>query len=316
MNNEFKTFQLALQQNDKKLFDKISKCDLHNHALLGTNRKIFFNFFPKNKLENFQKNNNILSLSNFIKKNIITISTTKKGQLTLFECTILTAINDGMTTLETSVDYRLVFEAYEGQIKPYINDLTNLKDKYKDRITLKYDLGISRNAYKKEHSNIIIQLINSNIFNGIDIFGDELSKPISIFKTIYRIAEKKNMTLKAHVGEFGSSKDIYEAIKTLHLNVVQHGISIVNDVNVMNYAKKKNIQFNVCPISNLKLCRVDNIKNHPIKKMYDFGLKVTINTDDQLIFENSLFDEYMLLYKEQVFSVEELNKIRLNSLNK
>ena len=82
----------------------------------------------------------------------------------------------------------------------------------------------------------------------------------------------------------------------------------------MKYAKKKNIQFNVCPISNLMLCRVKDIKQHPIKKMYEHGLKVTINTDDQLIFENSLFDEYMLLYKENVFSIDQLNNIRLNSL--
>ena len=48
--------------------------------------------------------------------------------------------------------------------------------------------------------------------------------------------------------------------------------------------------------------------------MYEHGLKVTINTDDQLIFENPLFDEYMLLYKENVFSIDQLNNIRLNSL--
>ena len=96
--------------------------------------------------------------------------------------------------------------------------------------------------------------------------------------------------------------------------MIQHGISIIENVKIMRYAKKKNIQFNVCPISNLKLKRIDDIKKHPIKRMFDFGLNVTLNTDDQLIFENSLFDEYYLLYKNNIFSIEELNKIRLNSL--
>ena len=54
----------------------------------------------------------------------------------------------------------------------------------------------------------------------------------------------------------------------------------------------------------------------PIKEMFEFGLNVTINTDDQLIFENSLFDEYYLLYKNKIFTIKELNKIRLNSLKK
>lgn len=49
--------------------------------------------------------------------------------------------------------------------------------------------------------------------------------------------------------------------------------------------------------------------------MYEYGLKVTINTDDQLIFENSLFDEYSLLFNEKVFSIEQLNEIRINSLD-
>ena len=89
----------------------------------------------------------------------------------------------------------------------------------------------------------------------------------------------------------------------------------INDEKIMKYAKIKNIKFNICPISNLKLYRVEDIRNHPIKKMYEYGLKITINTDDQLIFENSLFDEYSLLYREKVFTIEQLNEIRLNSLD-
>lgn len=314
MTNDFENFKLALKNNNKKLFDKVEKGDLHNHALLGSNRRIFQSIFPNESLEKFTNNNNILSLSMFIKNNILHISTTRKGQLSLFECTILTAINDGITYLEISVDYRLVFEVYDNQYKNYIKDLLILKKKYASKINLKYDLGISRNAYNPIHENIILKLIDSNIFNGIDIYGDELSKPINTFKNIFRYAEKSNLKLKAHVGEFGTAKDIYEAIKTLHLNVIQHGISIIDDINVMKYAKNKNIQFNICPISNLKLCRINNITEHPIKKMYDYGLKVTINTDDQLIFENSLFDEYKLLYDNDVFSIEQLNEIRKNSV--
>ena len=251
---------------------------------------------------------------NFIKNNLIDITTTREGQLKLFECTILTAINDGITILDTSVDYRLIYEVYNNDVDLYIDDLLNLKNKYKNKLVINFDIGISRNAYQKKHFYFMIHLIKSGIFNGIDIFGDEKSKPIYLFKNIYRIAKKNNLILKAHVGEFGSAKDIYKAIKNLNLNVIQHGISIVENKKIMKYAKKNNILFNVCPISNLKLKRISNIKNHPIKEMFDFGLNITINTDDQLIFENSLFDEYYLLYKNKIFTIEELNSIRLNSL--
>ncbi len=314
MTNEFELFKRSMIENNKELFKCVSKADLHNHALLGSNREKFFKAFPQNKLEHFSKSNNIYSLTKFIKNNIIKISTTKIGQLSLFECTILTAIDDGISILEISVDYRLTFEVYNGNLEKYIYDLKNILAKYNKKIKLRFDIGISRNAYKKEHKKIILKMIDSSIFSGIDIFGDELSKPINTFKSIYKYAEKKHLKRKAHVGEFGNAYQVYKAIKVLHLNVVQHGISVVNDKRIMKYAKKKNIQFNVCPISNLMLCRVKDIKQHPIKKMYEHGLKVTINTDDQLIFENSLFDEYMLLYKENVFSIDQLNNIRLNSL--
>ena len=82
----------------------------------------------------------------------------------------------------------------------------------------------------------------------------------------------------------------------------------------MKFAKRKKIQFNVCPISNVMLQRVSDISQHPIKTMYENGLCITINTDDQLIFENSLFDEYNVLFKNNVLSIDELNEIRNNSL--
>ena len=312
--NELELMNLAFKENNKKYFDQLKKSDLHNHALLGSNRKVFNEFFPTYHLSHFETSNNIKSLSLFIKNNIILLSKTKEGQIKLFECTILTAINDGITHLDISVDYRNAIYMYK-HFNDYVKDLKKLKDKYKQQIKINYDLGISRESFEIEHESTIINLIKSKIFNGIDLYGDELSKPIDLFVKIYQTAQKFELCRKAHVGEFGTAQDIYIAIKLLHLNTIQHGIAIISDQQIMRYAKEKNIQFNICPTSNILLSRITDIKNHPIKEMFNFGLKVTINTDDQLIFERSLFDEYMLLYSNKVFNIEELNIIRINSLS-
>lgn len=79
--------------------------------------------------------------------------------------------------------------------------------------------------------------------------------------------------------------------------------------------QKKKIKFNVCVSSNILMSRVKDIKSHPIRKMYDYGLLVTINTDDELIFGKSLFEEYLILYKNDIFNINELYNILKNGFN-
>ena len=78
----------------------------------------------------------------------------------------------------------------------------------------------------------------------------------------------------------------------------------------MELAKERNIVFNVCPTSNLILNYAKSIETHPIKQMVDFGLKVTIATDDILLFDSDINDEYLKLYNSKVLSAEKLDEIR------
>lgn len=311
MNDEL--FINSIEKKNYNEFKKVPKGDLHVHGILGSNRAEFKSAFNK-EIPNFEIAVEFNDLTKFIKNNIIDISKEKNNHIKLIELTIKTAIHDGITIIALSIDYRTAIFQFQNDINDFTKALIKLKNKYKNIITINYDLGISRNNYKKNDFKIIKQLIDSHIFNGIDLYGDELSVPIRKFKAIYRYAKKNKLELKAHLGEYGSAKDIYKGIKILHLNTIQHGISIISNKKVIDFAKKKNIKFNVCPISNIKMGIVDNINNHPIRKMYDLGLKVTINTDDQLIFENSIFDEYLLLLQKNVFTAKELNNIRKNSI--
>ena len=311
MNDEL--FINSIKKKNYNDFKKVPKGDLHVHGILGCNRAEFKSTFNK-EIPNFEIAVEFNDLAKFIKNNIIDISKERNNHIKLIELTIKTAIHDGITIIALSIDYRTSIFQFQNDINNFTKALIKLKNKYKNIITINYDLGISRNNYKRNDSKIIKQLIDSHIFNGIDLYGDELSVPIRKFKSIYRYAEKNKLELKAHLGEYGSAEDIYKGIKILHLNTIQHGISIISNKKVIDFAKKKNIKFNVCPISNIKMGIVDNINNHPIRKMYDLGLKVTINTDDQLIFENSIFDEYLLLLQKNVFTAKELNNIRKNSI--
>lgn len=147
-----------------------------------------------------------------------------------------------------------------------------------------------------------------------DLYCDEFAQPITNFKPIYRKAKEKGLLLKAHVGEWGDANSVKEAVEELELDEVQHGISAGSSPQVMNWLADHKIQLNICPTSNVMLNRVDNLKNHPIRTLFDYGVRVTINSDDILVFGQSVSKEYLDLYEAGVFSTEELNVIRKNGL--
>ena len=78
--------------------------------------------------------------------------------------------------------------------------------------------------------------------------------------------------------------------------------------------KDRNIRLNICPTSNIYLKAIDDIKNHPIKKLFDKGINISINTDDLIVFDSSVSEEYLMLYSNKIFTEEELDIIRRNSL--
>jgi adenosine deaminase len=101
----------------------------------------------------------------------------------------------------------------------------------------------------------------------------------------------------------------------LELDEVHHGIAAAKSNFVMNWLACNKIQLNICPTSNVMLNIVDEYQNHPIKRIYHAGVPVTIHTDDLLIFNQSVSQEYRNLYLSGALSADELNTIRLYGLN-
>ncbi len=83
----------------------------------------------------------------------------------------------------------------------------------------------------------------------------------------------------------------------------------------MRFLADNRIQLNVCPSSNVMLGYATGYKDHPIKILYENGVKVTINTDDLLIFDSSIENEYLLLYRAGTLSAGQLDEIRKNGLD-
>ena len=161
-----------------------------------------------------------------------------------------------------------------------------------------------------EETDKIEQYIEDGYFKSIDVCGGEDLKPAEAFLPLYRKAEKYHLTKRMHVGESGTADDVRRAVETLGLDEVHHGIHASSSPEVMRFLADNNITLHVCPSSNVMLGYAPSYKDHPIKALYENGVRVTINTDDLLIFDSSIENEYLRLYRAGTLTAKQLDEIR------
>ena len=159
------------------------------------------------------------------------------------------------------------------------------------------------------------EYLSSGYFRSIDVCGGEDIKPVEDFVPLYRKAEEYHLIKRMHVGESGTAEDVRSAVELLNLDEVHHGIAAASSKEVMRFLADNKIQLNVCPSSNVMLGYAKSYKEYPIRTLYENGVKVTINTDDLLLFDSSIENEYLRLYRAGALGLEELNDIRMQGLS-
>lgn len=302
-------FKIAVINNDLGLLNTIEKVDIHNHAITSCTKEYLIKHNIKLSNDNI---NDIESLINFSRSNLTPLQLEESGLKLLLEGNFENCIETGVTIVGTSIDYKTCIRTFNSDIEKFINFLKSFE--YKN-LKILWDLHISRDSYKDEHKKIINKLLETKFFSGLDLASTENIIPNSAFIDFYKLANSFNMITKVHAGEQLGADYIKECILDFNPKQIQHGIHIVEDKDVMKLAKEKGIVFNVCPTSNVILGYAKSIKDHPIKEMVEYGLKVTIDTDDLLFFDSNINEEYLKLYKEGTLSVEQLDNIRLFGLS-
>jgi adenosine deaminase len=100
----------------------------------------------------------------------------------------------------------------------------------------------------------------------------------------------------------------------LDVDRIGHGTRAYEDETLLNYLAEKRIPLEMCPISNVKTGVVHSIESHPIRRYYDLGIIVTVNSDDPKMFGNSLADEYKMLETKLGFSRSDILTVITNSI--
>src|SRR5690348_14680593 len=125
---------------------------------------------------------------------------------------------------------------------------------------------------------------------GLD--SSEKGNPPSKFQNVYRMAKERGLKLVAHAGEEGPPEYVREALDLLHIDRLDHGNRSLEDPALVKRLADDRMTLTVCPLSNLKLCVVNDLKQHPLKQMLNAGLRATINSDDPAYFGGYLNDNY------------------------
>ena len=224
------------------------------------------------------------------------------------------AVQDGVVMLEMSFDIRLA-EFYPNGIKELCAFIEALVEQYKAQVDLRPELGFSRGcADDPKLMALAHEAVEMGVFLSIDLYSRQEVCPPEVMKPLFTKARDAGMKLKAHVGEFEDAEEIRRTVEVLNLDEVQHGIAAAESVEIMRWLSEHHIQLNVCPTSNVMLDGVSELAAHPIRVLFDNGVPVTINTDDLMIFGQSVSEEYRNLYQAGVFSAEELEDVRRASL--
>ncbi|NBB80271.1 MAG: hypothetical protein GVY36_12655 [Verrucomicrobia bacterium] len=149
---------------------------------------------------------------------------------------------------------------------------------------------------------------------GIDLHGPEYLPLESWTARIWRETAAAGKELKAHAGEFMPAEFVRRCVEELGVRRIQHGVRCVEDPAVVDLLIEKDVTLDVCPISNLKL-QVEDIRkmsDHPIRQLFDAGVRCTINSDDPFMFGNTLSEEYYALATDLNFTHGELAQIAAN----
>jgi adenosine deaminase len=119
---------------------------------------------------------------------------------------------------------------------------------------------------------------------GVGLDSSELGNPPEKFERAFELAREQGYHLVAHAGEEGPPEYIIQALNLLKVERIDHGNTALQDAALLNRLVEEQIPLTVCPLSNLKLCVVENLEQHPLREMLDLGLCATINSDDPAYF--------------------------------
>jgi adenine deaminase len=149
---------------------------------------------------------------------------------------------------------------------------------------------------------------------GVGLDSSETGHPPSKFKRVFSRARDAGFFLSAHAGEEGPPSYVWEALDVLGVARIDHGNRSMEDQTLVRRLARDQVPLTVCPLSNLRLRVVDDLVHHPLRRMLDKGLMVTVNSDDPAYFGGYVNQNYLAVSEALGLRREEIATIVRNGI--
>jgi adenosine deaminase len=144
---------------------------------------------------------------------------------------------------------------------------------------------------------------------GFDLAGAEVDHPAKDHVEAFYLIRNNNIACTLHAGEAAGAASIHEAIHYCGAHRIGHGVRLVEDGSLFNFLNDRRIPIEICLRSNLQTGAVNTLSNHPLRLYFDAGMRLALSTDNRLITNTTLSDEYLLAAESFGFDFTELKRL-------
>ncbi len=153
-----------------------------------------------------------------------------------------------------------------------------------------------------------------DVIKGVGLDSAEVGNPPGAFREVFAAAEQLGLRKVAHAGEEGPPAYVWEALDVLGVERVDHGIRAAEDQSLLRRLATDRVPLTVCPLSNVRLHCVESLADHPLPRLLEAGVLVTLNSDDPAYFGGYVADNYLAVARELALDLDTLAVLARNSL--
>jgi adenosine deaminase len=173
--------------------------------------------------------------------------------------------------------------------------------------------AFSQHKPERTPPSVVETVLNAPGLDGISLHGDETAQSTAYFADAFGDARRRGLLTKAHAGELLGPTSVAQALALLGVRRIEHGVRAIEDEALIERLVAEAVTLDVCPWSNVRLGVVRDLATHPIRRLHERGVRITVNTDDPTVFGRTLTQELVSLVDDLGFAPREVIRLQANA---